>query len=96
MGSVARRPETAAEMIGNLVRGIGLDSTQKRKKRTMKTLDVEGPQAPQHESMSKYMCDMAILQPHGLLFAVDGVAWEWCWWLLMEVGGGWGQREKWW
>jgi hypothetical protein len=24
------------------------------------------------------------------------VAWERCWQLLMEMGGGWGQRENWW
>jgi hypothetical protein len=29
-----------------------------------------------------------------LLLAVDEWAWERHWWLLMEVGGGWGQRER--
>jgi hypothetical protein len=37
---------------------------------------------------------VALLQPHGSLLAVDGWVWERHWNLLMEVGGGWDQRER--
>ena len=57
-------------------------------------LCVEGPHAPQHKLMSKYVHDVAILQPHSLWFAVDGAAWEWHWQLLMEVGGSWGSEGE--
>ena len=39
---------------------------------------------------------MAILQPRNLPYAVDRVAWEQRWWLLMEVGleAGWGSEGE--
>jgi hypothetical protein len=46
--------------------------TSKRKKTKVKILNILGPQAPQHESMSEYTRGVA---KRGSLLAVDGAAW---------------------
>jgi len=62
----------------------------------MKILDivcVEGLRLFNMSRCSNTRVTVAILQPRGLLFAVDGVAWERRWRPLIETGVGIGGRN---